>query len=150
MECSCRLGTLLSQGRRCIATRMAECCIEAATQFRPRDAQQVYGITGGFEVRSAGTANIIQEPNRRDEQRTRNGHLPARDGIGVLVVQAILARDKGRAIVQSAHAAALECAHQAAQPVRVGRIAPAKVVQDGYPIRIGADADDVSHRFIDG
>ena len=93
--------------------------------------------------------DVGHDAERRDQQRAGDGVLAA-VGAGVLVVQAVLAGDEGRAVGDGRVVAALRAAHQAAQPVGQVGVAPAEVVEQGDLVGVGADGHAVAHRLVDG
>ena len=68
---------------------------------------------------------------------------------GVLVVQRVLAGHERRSVQQRGVVAAVDGGDELAERGRAEGIAPREVVQQGDPIGVGADGDDVADRLVD-
>ena len=83
-----------------------------------------------------------------DDERRRHGvTLPV--GAGVLVVQRVLARHERGAVGDRRVVAAAHGGDEPAERRRPARVAPREVVEQGDPVGIAADGDDVADRLVD-
>ena len=83
-----------------------------------------------------------------DHERRRHGVALA-VGAGVLVVERVLARHERRAVGDRRVVAAAHRGDELAERRRPPRVAPREVVEQGDPVGVGADGDDVADRLVD-
>ena len=121
----------------------------APRQFAAGCADLVEQVARLLERHGGRPRHIGHKPHGRDEQRAGDGvFLAVRTG--VLVVKAVFAADKGRAIGHGRIVAPLGTAHQRPQTVGQGGVAPAKIVQDGQLVGVGPHSHGVAHRLVHG
>ncbi len=133
-----------------VAHQALQAVIVGATQLAARLAHQVEQVSRLFQVHRAGTSHVGHDAQGRDQQRGGDRYLLFRGCIGVFVVQAVLARDKGRSVLQCPVVAPLAGTHQGAHAVGQERIAPAEIVQDGDALRVRTHGHHIAHGFVDG
>ena len=114
------------------------------TEFRARDAYQIKQVARLFEVHRHAAVDILHLPHGADQQRCGDGDrllFAMGRQITEFVVQAVLAADE-RGFQFHREVVTGECGpHQRTERLGVFAVAPAEVIQDRNPGRIGADGD---------
>ncbi len=111
--------------------------------------EQVQPVAGRFQIAARDGGQRWNECQRRDQQRSRDGYAPPL-GIAIFVVERVLARDKRDAPCDGGIMAAGRRAQEAAEPVRLTRVAPAEVIQERASVGVAASGDDVAQRLVAG
>ncbi len=110
-------------------------------------------LPGSFRSIVTHRAHVVDLAQRADQQRRRNGDallLAGGVGIAKFVVQAVLAADEGRAQGDGQIVTGQRRADQRAERLRPIGVAPAEIVENGDPPRIGPDGHAVAQRLVDG
>ncbi len=121
--------------------------IVRAAHFGFRRPNQVEEVPRLLQVHRHTAAHVGYQAEGADEQRRRDDNVTVAGMI--LVLQAVLAADERHAIGHGHVAARFGGAHQGAEHLRPVGVAPAKVVEQRDPRRVGADGDNVAHRLVD-
>lgn len=123
-----------------------------AAEFGFGLADEIEQVAGGFEVHRHALLNVFHLPQGANQQRGGNLDRFALAGfvVAVFVVEAVFAADERRAVSDGDVVASEGRPHQAAQRFGPVGVAPAEVIENGDPGRIGPHGDAVAHRFVDG
>ena len=123
----------------------AQCDPPSSSRVVPDEEQEVARL---LQVHRHAPADVGHLAHRADQERRRDRQALAL--VGVLVVQAVLARDERRAVGQGQRRGS-PCAAQDQRAERLGPlgVAPAEVVEEGDPVGVGPDGHAVADGLVD-
>ena len=135
-------------GRHVPSDRSEHAVVRGTAQFIARASDDVDAVFRRLGIHAHRPAYVVHHADGRYEQRGRYSDGPF--AVGEFVVEAVLPRDKRRAVGDREVVTGPCRADQRGEPVRFVRIPPAEVVQQHGLFDTAPDAGDLPERFVDG
>ena len=120
---------------------------ERPAQLVASEAQQQEDVAGFLQVHRDAGAHVVHLADGADQESRRDRQ--ALSLVGVLVVQAVLARDEWCAVGERDVVAGLGGEHQRAQRLGPLGVAPAEIIEQGDALGVGPDGDAVANGLVD-